>query len=341
MNMQKLVLKCLKHTPRPLIRLMAGAPSVIDGNELDPNLQLLSKMAPVADGELGVDTMRQNAADAFIALNAPRRKNIHVVDDDIPGPAGKMPVRIYEPQDSGKDMPAILFFHQGGLVLMDLDTCDTFCTILADECGAKVISLDYRLCPEHAFPAAIDDAKALWAYVQANAAKLGIDPKRVGVAGDSAGGLISAVLCQMLKTEKAKISPNAQLLIYPWVTTDEDNQPSITSCAETFPLTRETMTFFRETVFPNGKHEKSPKANPLKARSLKNLPPAVVATAGFDPIRDQGNVYAEKLTAAGNDVTHHCFSSLTHSFIAMGNVSRAAEQASIQIAQDFARYLNQ
>lgn len=333
MGLQRLVISLLKNLPSGLVNTIAGTPLIIDGNRLDPNIHILSKIAPPPKQQ-SIAEMRAAVAASFKDLNAPRRKSVHVVDTSFKGPESTLPIRIYEPDGIEANAPAILFFHQGGLVLMDLDSCDTFCSVMADECGAKVISLDYRLCPENEFPAAIDDAFALWDYVQEHAAGLSIDPNRVGLAGDSAGGLIAANVAIKMRSERRKIRPCAQLLIYPWVTTDVENQPSLESCAECFPLNSATMELFKEVVFPNGKKANSPLANPLKARSLKNLPPAIVATAGFDPIRDQGNAFAARLAAEGNSVSHHCFKHLSHSFVALGNVSKAAEAASVQLARE-------
>ncbi len=340
MSIQRIILSALKNTPTPLIKILAGRPLEIDGNELDPNLHLLAKMAPPSSQDVELHEMRQAVHDTFKNLNGARRRNIHIYDTTIPGKAGELPVRFYEPEHMSDNAPAILFFHQGGLVLMDLDSDDSFCTILADECRAKVISLDYRLCPEHKFPAAHEDADTLWTYVQKNAKQLGINPENVALAGDSAGGLIASVLCQTLKSRKsATIKPKAQLLVYPWVTTEEEGFPSLESCADCFPLNRETMEFFNALVFPDGKLSDHRQANPLKAKSLKGLPPAIIATAGFDPIRDQGDAYAERLKKADVPTIHHRFTNLCHSFLSMGNVSKAAENAQIQLARDLASLL--
>ncbi|MEC7163706.1 MAG: alpha/beta hydrolase, partial [Pseudomonadota bacterium] len=185
----------------------------------------------------------------------------------------------------------------------------------------------------------IDDAMALWDHVQQNAESLNIDPARVAVAGDSAGGLISANMCHLLKA-RGGVQPAVQLLAYPWVSTDVTETGSMASCADTFPLTRETMDFFNTCVFPDGKMMDHALANPTDNPDLSGLPPAIVATAGFDPIRDQGNAYAEKLKAAGNQVTHYCFGALTHSFLSFGGVTRVAEQACEQLARDLSTHLN-
>jgi acetyl esterase len=177
---------------------------------------------------------------------------------------------------------------------------------------------------------------ALWDYVQANAASLGIDPHRVAVAGDSAGGMISSVMCQQLRDTEGAV-PAAQVLAYPWVAAQIEPEGSGVSCANCFPLTEDTMTFFNAQVFPEDKNIDHAFANPLKNENLSNLPPAIIATAGFDPIRDQGNEYADRLKAAGTQVTHYCFSSLTHSFLTLGNVSKEAQRAGRQLARDLAK----
>jgi acetyl esterase len=338
MNIDKLILTVMKHLPNPLVRAMAGPAQVIDGYSLDPNIQIVGKKAPIASSTT-IEALRETSRVSFKILNAPRRQGVDVVDREIDGPAGKMAIREYTPAGAAGVLPGILFFHQGGFVVMDLDTCDTFCTILADICQAKVISLDYRLCPENDFPAPIEDALALWKYVQDNATALAIDPARVAVAGDSAGGLISVNVCLKLRASRQKHKPVAQLLAYPWVSTDLTQTGSLVSCAECFPLNSGTMEFFNAAVFPDGREIDSAEANPLKAKSLKNMPPAVIGTAGFDPIRDQGNAYADRLKAEGNIVDHYCFGSLSHSYLALGGVTKAAEEASEQLARDLKKYL--
>ena len=338
MSKDRVILGILKNLPNFIVQRLAGPAVEIDGNRLDANIQLLAKMAGTPEAETDINKMRADIHANFTNLDGKRRASVKSREAHIPGPAGDMLARIYEPANLPDNAPAVLFFHQGGLVVMDLDTDDAFCTILADECKAKVISLDYRLCPEHNFPAPIDDAMALWDYVQANAAALGIDGARVAVAGDSAGGLISSVICQQVR-DAGGVQPAAQLLAYPWVSTQLAETGSALSCAECFPLTSSTMEFFNATVFPEGKHIDPPFANPLHNDNLANLPPAIIGTAGFDPIRDQGNDYADRLKAAGNQVTHYCFNSLSHSYLSLGNVSKNAEKAGITLARDLAKII--
>jgi len=339
MTVQKFMLGVFKNLPPFIVRRMAGAPLEIDGNVLDANIQIVANQAANAERPTELAAMRAGIHESFKLLNGPRRKNVRVFESGFDGPAGPLAMRIYEPVGAPTPRPAILFFHQGGLVVMDVGTDDGFCSVLADVCQATVISLDYRLCPENAFPAAFDDVQALWAHVQAHGADMGLDPMRVALAGDSAGGLLASVLCQILRDEDADVRPAAQLLGYPWVTSQLAESGSLVSCAEAFPLTRDTMEFFNAMVFPEGKNIDHPYANPLSHENLADLPPAIIATAGFDPIRDQGNEYAEKLKAAGNKVKHYCFGSLSHSFWSMGNVSRACDTACDQLARDLAAIL--
>lgn len=339
MSVQNLILGVLRNSPQFIVRKLAGAPLEIDGNVMDANIQIVANMAAADAGDPPASVAEwRETAKGFDALNLPHRAGVRVEDITIPGDGYEMKARIYTPKRASEADPAILFYHQGGLVVMHHLTDDHFCSVLADECGAKVISLDYRLCPEVDFPTPIEDGVVLWDYVQANAAQLGIDPRRVALAGDSAGGLISATMTQILRA-RGGVQPAAQLLAYPWVSTDLPESGSPVSCAECFPLNTETMEFFNATVFPDDKNIDHPYANPLAHEDLSNLPPAVIGTAGFDPIRDQGNEYADRLKAAGNQVVHYCFSELTHSYLMMGRVSHAAERACVQLAQDLARFL--
>ena len=329
MNLQLLILDTLRSMPHWLLSLVAGRPLEIDGNRLDINMQVLAKLSArgsnASDGPPSVDDIRRTAAE-FGELNLPTVVGVSTEDTTIELLGNSLKARIYRPASDANPRPAVLFFHQGGLVIMDHLTDNHFCSLLAARCGAVVFSLDYRLCPENTFPAPIEDAKALWEHVQAFSDDYGVDPERVALAGDSAGGLISSTLALILRDEGGH-QPKTLCLAYPWVTTYNENQPSLSSCANTFPLTADTMHFFNSQVFPNDLNKDHPWANPLHAESLAGLPPTVIGTAGFDPIRDQGNAFASRLAESGNEVTHFCFESLTHSYLMFGRVSNEAERA--------------
>ena len=343
MSIQNLILGILRNSPQVLLRRLAGPALEIDGNRLDANIQIIANMAaaeaakPDSKPPATVQEWRAGA-DAFDPMGLPLRRGVRTQDIMIDGDGFAIKARVYAPPKASDADPAILFFHQGGLVVMHHLTDDHFCSVLADECSAKVISVDYRLCPEVAFPMPIEDGLLAWAHVQQNAEALGIDPRRVALAGDSAGGLICATMTQILR-DRGGLQPAAQLLAYPWVATDLESGGSMESCKECFPLSAATMEFFNETVFPGQKGLDHPYANPLHNKDLQNLPPAIIGTAGFDPIRDQGNAYADALKAAGNQVKHYCFSELSHSYLVLGRISHAAERAGVQMAQELARFL--
>ena len=341
MNLQLLMIDALRILPHAILKRIVGSPLVIDGNALDMNMHVLAKLSGrrVTQGSSGpsVDQLRAVAA-SFGELNLPAAKGISVEDTSLTLLGNDLTARVYRPKSKRGPLPAILFFHQGGMVIMDRLTDNHFCSLLAQRCGAAVISLDYRLCPEHTFPAPIDDAKALWQYVQENSERLNIAADRVALAGDSAGGLISSTLALILRDEGGQ-QPAALCLAYPWVTTSDEDQPSLSSCANTFPLTAGTMQFFNSQVFPDDRNKDHPWANPLHAANLSDLPPTIIGTAGFDPIRDQGNAFAQRLKNSGNQVTHHCFKHLTHSFLMFGRVSREAETACLLLADNLSPYL--
>lgn len=340
MSLQLLMIDTLRVFPKWLLRAFAGPAPVIDGNTLDMNMHVLATLS--AKGSTGsaaqsLEDIRDKAGE-FTSLNLPTARGVTAEDTSFELLGNTLSARIHRPQNASGTIPAILFFHQGGMVIMDHLTDNHFCSLLAQRCGAAVIALDYRLCPENRFPAPIEDAKALWCFAQDNAADLGIDPARVALAGDSAGGLMSSTLALILRDEGGQ-QPKALCLAYPWVTTNAQDQHSMTSCAHTFPLTQETMHFFNAHVFPNDQNIDHDWVNPLRAETLEGLPPTVIGTAGFDPIRDQGNAFAARLEQSGNTVIHHCFTELTHSYLMFGRVSKSAEAACVRLADDLAQLM--
>ncbi|HWA90749.1 MAG TPA: alpha/beta hydrolase [Rhizomicrobium sp.] len=246
-------------------------------------------------------------------------------DRKIPGPAHDIGVRVYTPLDAKDDLlPGLVFFHGGGFVIGDLETHDDLCRCLANGSGCRVVSVDYRLAPEHPFPAAVEDAYAATRHVAEHAAAFGIAGE-IAVGGDSAGGNLAAVVCQLAKESGPRIA--FQLLIYPVTQLGQAEMPSMRENAKGYFLERESMQWFTRMYCPDAAHRSDPRLSPLLATDLGGLPPAYVATAGFDPLRDEGKAYADKLDAAGVPVTYVNYPGMIHGFFSMRGVIPKAREA--------------
>jgi acetyl esterase len=243
------------------------------------------------------------------------------------GPAGAIPVRLYRALGAPPEerLPVLVYFHGGGWTIGDLDTHDVVCRELANLARCAVVSVDYRLAPEHKFPAAVDDALAATGWVVRMADALGLDGARVAVGGDSGGGTLAAVVA--LAFRDAGGPPLAmQVLIYPATDLAAD-APSHLEFAEGYLLTREAVLWFTGNYLRGPEDAADWRASPLKAPDLSRLPRAYILTAGFDPLLDEGRAYAERLHAAGVPVTYECFEGMIHGFVTMGGVIAAAHHA--------------
>lgn len=265
------------------------------------------------------------------AVSQPEPPNIASVDSlSVPGPAGDIPARVYKPltlrQPDGLS-PCLVFFHGGGWVIGNLDSHDVVCRTLADEGQLIVISADYRLAPEHQFPAAVDDAIAATAWISANAREFGIDAARLTVGGDSAGGNLAAVVAIHARDAGPKIA--GQVLIYP-ATDFAMMHPSHREPETDALLTHSVIRWFRNHYLgpSDGEHWK---ASPARMDKLAGLPPAFVLTAGADPLRDEGDEYAKRLGAAGVPVTYRSYPGQFHGFITMGKLLPKAGDAMREI----------
>ena len=292
---------------------------------LDPQAAALIELIDASGlGELTPMTDPQVVRDLLETMTAPSSIAIaHVEDRMIPGPGGELPVRIFCP--SGDDpKPAIVYFHGGGWVIGSRDSHDGLCRSLVDAVGAVVVSVDYRLAPEDPFPAAVNDAFAAACWVQANAEEIGVDPGRIAVAGDSAGGNLAAVVAQLARDAGG---PNLcfQLLVYP-ATDYECDRPSITDNAEGYFLTTPAMQWFYSHYLKDAADGIDPRMSPIRG-NLNGLPPAFVITAEYDPLRDQGIAYAEALAAAGNEVTSRTYGGMFHGFFGMQEMIDASQVA--------------
>ncbi|NML45885.1 alpha/beta hydrolase [Ramlibacter sp. G-1-2-2] len=250
-----------------------------------------------------------------------------VRDLEARGPAGPIPLRSYRPAGSAASdvLGVLMYFHGGGWVIGDLTTHDVLCRELSNLSGCAVIAVDYRLAPEHRFPAAFDDAFAATRWVRQNAAALNIDPKRIAVGGDSAGGNLAAAVA--LAARAAGDLPLAfQLLIYP-ATDQRRGWPSHTTNGQGYLLTKDSMDYYHDHYLVDAEHDLDWRASPLLAASHANLPPAFVLTAGYDPLRDEGLQYAHALSAAGTRATLVNFERQVHGFLLMGRVLDEANDA--------------
>jgi acetyl esterase len=250
---------------------------------------------------------------------------LSVVDRDVPGPAGAIPVRIFTPAGPGA-WPIVVYFHGGGWVIGDLDVTDLRCRLLADWGRNIVVSVYYRHAPEHRFPAAIDDAYAGTLWAAEHAAELGGDADRLAVCGDSAGGNLAAAVTLLARERGPRIA--FQNLVYPVV--DHDfGRASYVENAAGFGLSQDTMQWYWDQYVPNESERDNPLASPLRAADLDGLPPAFIQTAEFDPLRDEGEAYARRLEEAGVPVTLKRYDGVIHGFVGQAGEFDVGKQAVI------------
>lgn len=304
---------------------------------LDPQARaVLEQMAGAGAppiNELSVKEAREASA-ALAAMHGAPETVGSVEDRLLPGPGGDLPVRIYTPAGNGP-IPVLLYFHGGGWVIGDIDSSDGLCRTLANAAGCIVVSVGYRLAPEHPFPAAAEDAYHATLWAAKHASGFGGDPSRIAVCGDSAGGNLAAVVAQIARD---RLTPAIcfQLLIYP-VTDGACNTPSYRDNAEGYFLTRDAMQWFWNHYVPNDADRNQAYASPLRARNFAGLPAVMVITAEFDPLRDEGELYAERMRAAGVPVQLVRYDGMIHGFFAMGAVidqGRAAIRQSAAAVRD-------
>ena len=256
-----------------------------------------------------------------------------VEDSKIPGPQGELAVRVYSPEGNGP-FPALVYFHGGGFVLADKDVYDAGPRALSKQANAVVVSVDYRQAPEHRFPAAVDDAAAAFRYVAQNAKKWNIDPTKIAVGGESAGGnLATEVALRQAKTTGAK--PVFQLLVYPFLSNDLTTASHVANGKGDYLVSNDALGWFwKNYLGSTWQQSKNPEALPLNATNeqLKKLPPALVITAGLDPLKDDGDAYAKKLQAAGVKAEVKNYDGVTHEFFGMAPVLDKAKQAQADAA---------
>jgi acetyl esterase len=328
-SIQNGIVVTLVGLPDPVVTLLAGRPEVRDGQTLDPQLQLLLRLMaaaglPRVESLSPADARTLFRGSATLLQHAPAGM-ARIFDRTVPAPHGEVPVRVYVPKSGSSPHPVLVYFHGGGWTIGDLDTYDNVARAFADRAECIVVSVDYRMGPEDCFPASIDDAVAAFEWVAAHAGEIGGDPSRIAVGGDSAGGNLSAAVSQQTLASGTRV-PDFQLLIYPATDLGEETE-SYETFSEGFYLTRSLMRWFKGNYCATEGHRLDPRASPLRATSLAGLPPAFLMTAGYDPLRDEGKAYAQRLLDAGVDVEYRNYDSLIHGFISMAGVVREAGRA--------------
>ncbi|HET8929356.1 MAG TPA: alpha/beta hydrolase [Acidimicrobiales bacterium] len=308
--------------PAPVLDRIAGVsgPVVVDGRALHPALVALLGLAERTNmtRSTGDVATRRAELGRFAGIGMPRRTDVRVTNRVADLGGVERPVRIYRPYGITGELPGIAYYHGGGWVTGDLDTHDGTCRLLAATARSVVVAVDYRLAPEDPFPAGVDDAISGYAWTVENARELGADPRRIGVMGDSAGGTLAAAVAQQVTRDPGDLPvPAAQALVYP-ATDANMTSRSHELFAEGFFLTKADIEWFRGHYLSDPSLYDDVRASPLLAPDLAGLPPAVVVTAGFDPLRDEGDAYAAKLDAAGVRVIHRCYDDMVHGFFGMG-----------------------
>ncbi len=313
--------------------------------ELQPIVDLINSLeAPPAKEQSAEDN---RAAYAGLSMMFGTGDESVVTEDElVTGPGGDIPVRWYRPAggdngengenaaDSEGGTGVVVYFHGGGWVLGSIDTHDPVCRDLAQRCGVPVVSVDYRLAPEHVFPAAVDDCRAVTEWISDHASERGVDPARLVIAGDSAGAQLATVVAQHWSPERPPLA--LQVLVYPVTDLavfpiDEvaDADTSMVRNGEGYVLTLDTMEYFADTYVPDPAVRADPDASPLRAESLAGLPPALVITGEYDPLRDEGEAYADRLSDAGVPVVASRYDGATHMFLQMptlGIAQRAIDE---------------
>jgi acetyl esterase len=298
---------------------------------LDPQAKALLDMIALAGRVPYSEITPPQARAQFVELCRRTRKAtewpVTAVDRDIPGPAGALRTRLIAPREAAAGpLPVLAFFHGGGWCIGDIDTHDPVCREIAAAVGCAILSVDYRLAPENRFPAAVEDCFAAVRFLATEGTSLGLDPARIAVGGDSAGGNLAAVAAILARD--AGLALRGQVLIYPatdWVTA----YPSRRDYGEGFLLTEEAMSWFGNNYI-NAADHRDWRASPILAPDLTRLPPAIVVCGACDPLLGESKAYAEKLRAAGNEASFHLVPGMIHGFYTMGGAISAADQAVAQ-----------
>lgn len=337
-KMKTLMMLAVARAPEPLAGLwFAGRRKVVDGRRIDAKAQALGELFNTIRLPGVIPTLAESRRSLqLLARNfdLPCPASVTVRDVTLPGAAGARPARIYDTRPEATDRPTLLFVHGGGWVQGGIDTHDGLCGQIAEEAGIRVIALDYRLAPEHKFPAGPDDVLAAYRALVATPAEWGVDPARLAVGGDSAGGNLTAALMHDLAAAGHPM-PRAQVLIYPAVESRMDTG-SMAALRDAYVLPRERIEWYLDQYLPEGQDRDDPRVAPINSPHLAGQPPALIVNAGHDPLFDDGNLYHQALRAAGVDSTLLPFPGQVHAFLS----ARRSIPQGVVAASAVARWLN-
>ncbi len=330
-NVEHRALRALCGLPPRAQKTLFGKPPRLDGQELATDIHVLLSLA-ARTGETSlvegrtVEQARAENREGIPVVSGPPRPMARVEGLTVAGAAGELDARLYVALGAPRPpQPLLVYYHGGGWVIGDLETHDGLCRFLAEYGGCRVLSVDYRLAPEHPFPLPVEDAVAAFGWTAEHAEELGADPARIAVGGDSAGGNLAAAVCLQTR-DSGGARPAMQLLLYP-VTDAVGGQTSRETFAEGFLLTRNDMDWFESHYLPSSSDAADPRISIMRAPEVDDLPPAYVATAGFDPLRDEAEVYATRMREAGVTVALQRHASLIHGFANLTAICPSARAA--------------
>jgi acetyl esterase len=316
------------------LRLLGGHRISLGSRTMDPKAQIVGefvKSIRVPGVYPPLPELRQQLRTMVTLMDEPAPPLARVEDIRIPGPAGEIPARVYADSVGGAPLPVVAYFHGGGWVQGDLETHHGLCARLAKHAGVLVVAIDYRLAPEHKFPAAVDDCLAAYRWLRANGRDLDADTARVAVAGDSAGGNLSAVVSQLAASSGTPV-PTCQVLIYPAVDFSLETD-SHRELAEGHVIPRDRILWYSGQYLRSEADKTDLRAAPLRAQTLAGQPPALIVTAGFDPLRDEGKAYGDRLRKEGIDVVYREYPGEIHAFVSLTKAIPQGMAATLEIAE--------
>ena len=327
------LIRCVLALPTPILRALSGGGVVYAGGRtLDPRLQFLTSLARNSPpmSATSPEAARGDSARALALMADTPAADVTIEGLTVPSAGGEIRVRAYQPAEQDAQAPVMVFAHMGGGVIGDLETCHAFCGLLAREAHMPVISVDYRLAPEHRYPKGLEDVLAVYRWARDNTARFHAPAGRVAIGGESMGGNFAAVVAQEMK-RTGEPQPDLQLLIFPALDVASETA-SMTTYATAYPLSADTMAWFMGHYMGPEANPTNPRLSPIKSDDLAGLAPAIVVTAGFDPLLDQGEAYARALKSAGVTVGYRCYDHLAHAFTARTGVIPGARDACRELA---------